>query len=220
MTKALLFDVDGTLVDSNDLHVQAWVDTFEHYGHDLGFDAVRNQIGKGGDTLLPALLDRTIVEADGEAMSTMCTQIFKADYSDRVVAFPAVRPLLERAVADGWTIVLASSGQPEEVEASLALIGCEDLISGVTTTEDAETSKPAPDIFAAALKKSGVAASQAIVVGDTPYDVEAARKLDVRVVGLRCGGFPDDVLLAAGAAELYDDPADLLEHYATSILAT
>lgn len=217
--KALLFDVDGTLVDSNRLHAQAWTDAFAQFGIAIPVDTVQGQIGKGGDTLMPALLDPAIVDEHGEAISQARSNIFKERYADRVEPFSDVAALFHRARQDGWTIVLATSSPGEELEPHLDRLGVRNLIDAVTTADDAERSKPHPDIFAAALEKAGVAAMDAIVIGDSPYDMEAASKLGIPAIAVRSGGFDDRTLTNAGAVALFDHPADLLARYDVSPLA-
>jgi len=220
MIKAVLFDVDGTLIDSNDLHAAAWRETFLQFGVDIPLDVIHGQIGKGGDNLIPSLLPRELVERRQDEIESYRTQLFKRDYLPRVVPFPGVRALFERIYSEGTKIVLASSAKGEEVEFHLNLIGAADLVTGTTSADDAEHSKPDPDIFAAALKKVAPAsAAEVLVVGDSPYDVEAACKLGLRTIGFRSGGFPDKALLEAGAAELYDGVGDLLARYDQSLLA-
>ena len=217
--RAVLFDIDGTLIDSNDLHAQAWDEAFRRFGQHVPLPRIRGQIGKGGDNLLPALLPADFVEAQGEALERLRGELFKADYLPRVRPFPGVHPLFERLRADGRTIVLASSGKREEVDHHIQVLNVADLIDGSTTADDAEHSKPDPDIFAAALKQAGAPAAEAVVVGDTPYDVVAAAKLALRTIALRCGGFDEGALREAGALELWDDPADLLANYERSALS-
>jgi HAD superfamily hydrolase (TIGR01509 family) len=220
MIQAVLFDVDGTLIDSNDLHATAWRETFLKFGVDIPLDEVRSQIGKGGDNLIPALLPPDLVESRQEEIEQYRSDLFKRDYLPRVVPFPGVRELFERIYADGKKIVLASSAKGEEVEFHLGIIGAADLVVDTTSADDAEHSKPDPDIFAAALKKLGsIGVEEAIVVGDSPFDMEAARKLGLKTIGFRSGGFPDEALLEAGAAELYDGAEDLLARYDQSLLA-
>lgn len=218
-TRAILFDVDGTLVDSNLLHARAWTDAFAQFGITIPVDTVQGQIGKGGDTLMPALLDPDVVELQGEAISQARGRIYKDTYADRVEPFADVADLFRRARQDGWTIVLATSSPSEELEPHLDRLGVRDLVDAVTTADDAERSKPHPDIFAAALEKAGVAARDAIVVGDSPYDMEAASKLSIPAIAVRSGGFDDEALAKAGAIALFDHPADLLAGYDASPLA-
>jgi HAD superfamily hydrolase (TIGR01509 family) len=221
MIGAVLFDVDGTLIDSNDLHAVAWREAFLHFGVDLPLEIIRGQIGKGGDNLIPALLPPELVKVRKEEIETYRSELFKRDYLPRVVPFPGVRDLFERLRADGKRIVLASSATAEEVRFHLGLIGAEDLVEATTSADEVEHSKPDPDIFAAALAKvAPLGPADVLVVGDTPYDIEAAAKLGIRALGFRSGGFPEQVLRDAGAAELYDGPRDLLDRYDESLLSS
>jgi HAD superfamily hydrolase (TIGR01509 family) len=219
MIGAVLFDVDGTLIDSNDLHAVAWRETFLHFGVDLPLDSIRSQIGKGGDNLIPTLLPKELVEARQEEIEQYRSDLFKSDYLPRVVPFPCVRELFERLKADGKRIVLASSAKGAEVAFHVGVIGAEDLVDATTSADDVEHSKPCPDIFAAALEKvKPLGADEVVVVGDSPFDVLAAKKLGIKVIGVRSGGFPEQVLLEAGADEIYDGPADLLRNYESSLI--
>jgi HAD superfamily hydrolase (TIGR01509 family) len=214
--RAALFDVDGTLVDTNDLHTAAWREAFAHFGHDFAVEEIRAQVGKGGDNLIPSLIPGVAEDQAGE-MDGFRGELFKRDYLPRAIPFPGVRPLFERLVEDGVRIVLASSLSKVEVDFHLSLIGCSDLVSAVTTRDDVASSKPCPDIFAAALGKvAPLAADQAIVIGDTPWDVKAAARAGLRTIGFLSGGFPREVLREAGAAFVYAGPQDLLARYSES----
>jgi HAD superfamily hydrolase (TIGR01549 family) len=220
MIKAVIFDIDGTLVDSVDLHAQAWKETFKQYGKDIPYQQVRHQIGKGGDQLMPVFFSHEELDEFGEEMEEYRSKIFKRDYLPRVRAFPDVRELFLKIQADGKRIVLASSAKEDELKTYKKIANIEDLLEGETSADDAEKSKPHPDIFAAALKQlDGVSNSEAVVVGDTPYDAEAAGKLRLRTIGVLCGGFPEAELDAAGCMAIYNDPADLLARYDESIIA-
>ena len=220
MPKAIFFDIDGTLVDTNDLHARAWDEAFRHFGVELPYAAIRGQIGKGGDNLIPALLPRDLVERKQEEIEEYRSELFKRDYLAQATPFPGVRALFERLRHEGVRVLLASSAHGEEVEHHIELLGVADLIDDTTSADDVEHSKPDPDIFGAALAKvAGLGPSEVLVVGDTPYDIEAAGKLGIRTIGVRCGGFPDAELLRAGAYALYDGPADLLERFDSSPLA-
>jgi HAD superfamily hydrolase (TIGR01509 family) len=169
---------------------------------------------------MPALLPEDLLQQRQEEMEEFRTDLFKRDYLPRVVPFPAVRALFERIVADGIKIVLASSAKGEEVEYHMGVIGARDLITDTTSADDVEHSKPCPDIFAAAMEKvSPLTAEQVLVVGDTPYDVRAAKKLGIRVIGFRSGGLPEENLTEAGADEIYDGPEHLLRSYEDSLLS-
>ncbi len=218
MIKAALFDVDGTLIDTNDLHAAAWRETFLHFGIDIPHDEIRGQIGKGGDNLIPALVPPEVDEAKHEEIERFRSDLFKRDYLPRAVPFPLVRELFERIVGDGKKVVLASSAQGAEVEFHLGIIGGHDLVTATTSKDDVEHSKPCPDIFRAALGQvAPLGADEVVVVGDSPYDVQAAKKLGMAVIGFRSGGFEEEVLREAGADELYDGPEDLLRNYERSL---
>ena len=216
--KAVFFDIDGTLVDSNEHHVAAWDDAFSEAGYRVPQDAIRGQIGKGGDLLVPTLLpgaDDEIVER----LSKRHGEIFKAKYLDAVAPFPQAAALLRHVHDRGQRVVLASSADAKEVDHYIDLMKVRDIVDATTSIDDVATSKPGGDIFAAALKKVKLAPAQVIVVGDTPYDAEAAGKCEIRAVGVRSGGFDDAVLRAAGARSLHDDVAALLAGYADTPLA-
>jgi HAD superfamily hydrolase (TIGR01509 family) len=220
MKRAVVFDVDGTLVDSVDLHAQAWQDAFHDYGHDIAFKKIRDQIGKGGDQLMPAFLSEDELEKQGERLERHRGHILKERYLFQIKAFPEVRALFERLGADGTLIALASSAKKDELTYYKEVAHIEDLTQVETSSDDAEKSKPHPDIFVAAKKRLGdVQPEDIIVVGDTPYDAVAAAKAGLRTVGLLCGGWPEDELRRAGCIAVYNDPADLLAQYETSPLA-
>src|SRR3954471_10094418 len=212
MTKAVIFDIDGTLIDTVDLHARAWVEALEHFGVEVAFDDMRVQIGKGGDQILPGLLPPDLIESRGEEIQQFRTDLFARKYMPQAKAFPGVRELFERIRASGQRAVLASSGKAEEVARYKEIAGIADLIDAATSSDDAERSKPFPDIFAAALKQlPGLNPSDAVVVGDTPYDAEAARTAGMKTVGVLCGGFAEDALRSAGCVAVYRDPEDLLQ---------
>ncbi|HWS53363.1 MAG TPA: HAD family hydrolase [Pyrinomonadaceae bacterium] len=220
MLKAVIFDIDGTLVDSVDLHARAWQEAFARFGKQVEFERVRYQIGKGGDQLMPVFFTRAELDEFGEEMEEFRGRLYKRDYLQRVRAFPRVRDLFERVRRDGRRIVLASSAKQDELQEYKRIADIEDLVEDETSADDAEKSKPHPDIFEAALAQlRGVSAAEAVVVGDTPYDAEAAGKIGLRTVGLLCGGFPAEDLRAAGCVSLYESPADLLARYDDSPLA-
>ena len=220
MPKAAIFDVDGTLVDSVDLHARAWQDALHDYGHDIDFATVRGQIGKGGDQLMPEFLSPEELERYGEALEKHRGQVFRERYMGQVTAFPGVRDLFQRLLADGWKIALASSAKQQELETYKKLARIDDLLDAETTSDDAEKSKPHPDIFQAAVDRlKGIDAAGVLVIGDTPYDAQAAGKAGLRTVGMLCGGWPEQDLRGAGCFAIYQDPASLLAAYADSPFA-
>ena len=220
MVKAVIFDIDGTLIDSVDLHAAAWREALRHFGHDLPQERIREQIGKGGDLLMAALLPEDEVRRRGKEIEEYRLELFKREYLPQVKPFPMVRELFERIEAGGLRIALASSAKKEELERYKEIAGIADLLEAETSSDDAERSKPHPDIFEAALARlEGVEAAEAVAVGDTPYDAQAAGKVGLRTIGLLCGGWPERDLREAGCVAIYRDPADLLRHYDRSPLA-
>jgi phosphoglycolate phosphatase-like HAD superfamily hydrolase len=219
MMRAVIFDVDGTLVDSVDLHARAWQETFQHFGKEFTFAKVRTQIGKGGDQLLPVFLSEGEIEARGEEIAEYRKHYFQKRYLPQVQGFPKVRELFLFLQSQGHELALASSAIGEELEAYKKAAGIADLSLGAETSkDDAEKSKPHPDIFQAALAQLGhPSPSDAMVIGDTPYDIEAASRAGLRTIAVRCGGFPEETL--QGAAAIFDGPADLLARYSESPLA-
>jgi HAD superfamily hydrolase (TIGR01509 family) len=212
--QGVIFDVDGTLVDSNDLHIEAWREAFAHYGVGLTYEQVQGQIGKGGDQLIPAFCSKEQVEKFGGALDKLRVEIFTRDYLPQVRPFPKVRELFERLRADGLQIALATSSKEVELETHLANLDVEDLVDYSTSADDAEHSKPCPDIFEAALAGlDGVLRSETLVVGDTPYDVRAAAGARMKTVAVLSGGFTEETLLHSGALAVFLDIADLLDHY-------
>lgn len=220
MVRAVIFDIDGTLIDSVDLHAAAWQEALRHFGHDLPYDRIRAQIGKGGDLLMPALLSEDEVRRRGKEIEAFRKDLFKREYLPRVRPFPMVRELFERIEAAGLTMALASSAKRDELQKYKEIAGIADLLDAETSSDDAERSKPHPDIFEAALGRlGGMDPSEVIAVGDTPYDAESAGKAGLRTIGVLCGGWPEAELRDAGCIAIYRDPADLLHHYDESPMA-
>jgi HAD superfamily hydrolase (TIGR01549 family) len=215
--RAVILDIDGTLVDSNDAHAQAWVDAFKDQGYQVPFEKVRPLIGMGGDQLLPKAAGLSKESEEGQRIDQQRAKIFKQRYLPYLKAFPEVPALLERMQAAGFELVVATSAKEDELEKLLKIAGADSLIQAQTSADDADNSKPEPDIVQAALDKMEVGPDQVVMLGDTPYDIEAARRAGVRVIALRCGGWDDQGL--KGAIAIYDDPADLLAHFESSPLA-
>ncbi|MCJ2021877.1 HAD family phosphatase [Methylobacterium sp. E-065] len=219
MPTAVIFDVDGTLIDSVPQHARAWQDAFRDFGYDIPFEDLRRQIGKGGDLLMPVFLSEAEIAEKGDALEEHRSGILKERYLPTIKGLPQVRSLVERLLADGKQLALASSAKGDELKTYKTIADIDDLINIETSSDDAEESKPNPDIFQAALKRlDGITAQDAVVVGDTPYDAEAAGKAGIRTIGLLTGGWTAEELMQAGCIATYKDPADLLAQYNTSPL--
>jgi phosphoglycolate phosphatase-like HAD superfamily hydrolase len=213
----VILDVDGTLVDSNDAHARAWVDAFAAEGITVAFDRIRRAIGMGSDKLMPAVAGIDKDSPEGKRISERRARIFKERELPGICAFPGVSALAERLVDDGYVLSVASSAKDDELRPLLERAGVLDLVAANASSDDADRSKPDPDIVVAALKAVGVDASRAIMIGDTPYDVAAAGRAGVRIIGLECGGWRPEEL--NGAIAVYADPAHLLSRYGSSPLA-
>jgi HAD superfamily hydrolase (TIGR01509 family) len=206
--KTVLFDVDGTLVDSNDAHARAWVQAFAEHGIHVEFARVRRCIGMGSDKLMPEVSEVTEETVRGKQISKRRGEIFKEVWLPRLEPFRDAGRLVAALKARGLTVVAASSAKEDELRPLLEIAGAASLMDAATSSDDADESKPDPDILLAALKRARSAAQDAVMIGDTPYDVEAAARAGVRMLGFRCGGWADADL--RGAAAVYDGPWDLL----------
>lgn len=212
--RAVLLDVDGTLVDSNDAHARAWKDALEHFGHDIPLEKIRALIGKGGDKLLAEVAGIDESSALGKQISQLRARTFLRDHVPRLKPFPKARELLQRLRDDGYRLVVATSAKRSEMDVLLEICGARDLVHANTSSDDAENSKPDPDIIQAALQKAEVPAAASLMLGDTPYDVEAAARAGVRTVAVRSGGWNDAAL--HGALAIYPDVEALFVRYAES----
>lgn len=216
--QGVILDIDGTLVDSNDAHAHSWIEALAEHGLNVPFEQVRRLIGKGGDKLLPEVSGIKEDSAEGKKIGKRRQEIFKKTYLPSLQPTPGAKELLQHMRSAGLKLVVASSAKKEELTPLLRVCGAEKLIEDQTSSDDAERSKPDPDIIHAALKQIALAADKVIMLGDTPYDVEAASKAGIRTIAVRCGGWDDTGL--AGAAAVYNDPADLLAHFESSPFAT
>lgn len=218
MVQAVILDVDGTLVLSNDAHAQAWVDAFAAYGYIVAFEQVRPLIGMGGDQLMPKVMPGlSNEEGDGKAISERRKELIINRYGPKLSPTNGARQLVQHMKDAGLQLIIASSATSQELEVLLKAAAVDGLITEQTTSDDAQSSKPAPDIVEAALKKLQIAPEQVVMLSDTPYDIQAASAAKVGVISLRCGGFDDRSL--AGSLAIYDDPADLLANYDSSPLS-
>jgi HAD superfamily hydrolase (TIGR01509 family) len=215
--QGVILDVDGTLVLSNDAHAQAWVDAFATYGYEVSFEQVRPLIGMGGDQVIPKVMPGlTKDEGDGKAISERRKELIINKYGPLLQPANGARQLLQHMKDAGLQLIVASSATTQEMEVLLKAAQVDDLLKEITTSSDAEASKPAPDIVEAALSKLKMQPDQVLMIGDTPYDIKSASAAGVGAIAVRCGDFDDAQL--AGAKAIYDDPADLLAHYADSPL--
>ncbi len=218
--KAVIFDVDGTLIDSVDLHAKAWQDSFAHFGVTVSFAAVRSQIGKGGDELVPTFLNKKQINEFGDELMEWRGEHFKNTYMSSVKPFHDSNHLLQRVKKSGKLTAVGSSAKKDELEYYLQLLNAKGLFDIVTSADDVDKSKPNPDIFAVALTKLQTSTSEAIVIGDTPYDAEAAKRIGLPTVGFLSGGFSKESLSVAGAIKIYKGPTELLEKYDDSPIET
>ncbi|UDL96569.1 HAD family phosphatase [Lichenihabitans sp. PAMC28606] len=207
---AVIFDVDGTLVNTVDFHAEAWQRAFAKFGFQFEVEKIRSQIGKGGDQLMPVFLKPNEIDKHGKKIDAARQELVERVYFPQVVGFPKVRELFDFLIERGIKVGLGSSAKTDDLKVYKRAAGIEDLKMTETTSEDAERSKPHPDIFNAALDRLKIDPARVMVVGDTPYDVEAATKAGMATTGLLCGGFSEASLRDAGAVDIYQDPEGLL----------
>jgi HAD superfamily hydrolase (TIGR01509 family) len=218
MIEALLCDIDGTLVQSNWLHAEAWRLAFAAMDIMVEQEEVRRQIGKGGDELIPVFVPWWKRKQVEEPLKRYRKYIFQQDFLPQVKALPHARDFLVRVKQAGIRPALASSADKDELLIYKKIVGMEDLIEEETSANDADRSKPHPDIFSAALERLKLPASSCMALGDTPYDAEAAGNAGLRTIGVTTGGWSREELLAAGCVEAYESVAELLERFEQSAL--
>jgi len=213
--RAWILDVDGTIIDSNAAHVEAWQRAFARHGHGITAERIRVEIGKGGDKLVPSILGETAEEREGETLRELQTEEFLAIARTRKLPpFPGARELVAELRRRGVRTAIATSSGNEHLEALGRSSGLdlEDLTDILVNADDIEESKPAPDLIVAAVKKLGVPAAECLMVGDTPWDAQACVAAGVACIGVRSGGNDSATLRAAGAREVREDLADVLAH--------
>lgn len=213
MPEAAIFDLDGTLIDAVDLHAIAWHEAMVKFGHDVSFEQARSRIGKGGDKLVPVFLSESERKDHGKELEAWRSERFKTNYLPLIRPFSAVPDLLQRSRDVGLRIAIASSAKKDELEQYLRVAGITKLVDATVTSEDVHESKPEPDVFEAVLDKLAIEGCQAIAIGDTPYDAEAARKAGVRTVGVLSGGFMEAALRNAGCVDVYPGPASIFVNF-------
>lgn len=212
--KAALLDVDGTLIDSNEAHAQTWWATLTQFGHRVTMARVRELIGKGADKLLPEAAGIEKESRAGKELTHYRSTLFRVRCVPHLKAFPGARGFLEALGKRRIRPVVATSAAKDELNAVLKATGLSDLLPRATSASDAPRSKPDPDIIKSALRIAECDPSEAVMLGDSPYDVEAALRAGVRIVGVRSGNWSDDDL--SGAETIYDDVQDLLNHLDSS----
>ncbi|MEU4658218.1 HAD family hydrolase [Streptomyces sp. NPDC023723] len=217
MERAAVFDVDGTLADTNHLHVVTWWEAFRQAGHQVPMHAVHRAVGLPSADLVAHLLgdDR---DAGQDAELSAAHKALYGQYFDRLPALPGAGELLRRLAADGWRVVLATSAGGAELGALRRAIDADEAITATASSDDVDAGKPAPEPVEHALELAGVPAERAVFVGDTVWDMTAGRRAGVRCVGVLSGGIPRADLVAAGAEAVYDGPAGLLKELAGSPL--
>lgn len=218
MVQAILCDIDGTLVQSNWLHAEAWQVAFGAMGLHLELEDLRRQIGKGGDELIPVFVPWWKRDAVEEPLKAFRKEVFRQEFMHRVEPLPQARDFLVRCKQAGIRLALSSSADKPELEIYKKIVGMEDLIDEQTSATDANRAKPHPDIFSATLQRLGLSAKECIALGDTPYDAESAGKAGLRTIGVETGGWSKDDLYAAGCVEVYGSVAELLVRFDESAL--
>jgi HAD superfamily hydrolase (TIGR01549 family) len=211
---AIIFDIDGTLIDSNALHIEAFRRAFANHGYTIAPDRIAVEIGKGGDNLVPDILGCSADAIEGDAIRDDQPKEFeKLAGKDGLKPFPKAAELIAEAKRRGLLTVIATSSGKKQLRVLQKYSGLdlEHAVDLLVTADEAKNSKPAPDLIASAVKKTGMSAAQCVMIGDTVYDATSARHAGVISLGVRCGGNTDDALLSAGMRKIFQDPADLLQ---------
>jgi HAD superfamily hydrolase (TIGR01509 family) len=215
--RGVILDVDGTLVDSNDAHANAWLAAMAEYGFKVPFAAVRKLIGMGGDKLMPTAIGVEEETPIGKKITKRRKEIFLAEHLPNLFPTPGAEELLALLKERGFKMAVASSATEEELSPLLRTCRADRFIEAQTSSDDTENSKPDPDIILAALQQLGMTPKEAVMLGDTPYDIQASGTAGVGVIALRCGGWSDADL--AGALAIYDHPAHVLHEFDRSPLS-
>jgi len=212
MKKFFLFDIDGTLIDSNGFHARAWEEALRIFDKSISPAAIRRQMGKGADNFLPEFLTAAEINSFGKELTEVRDSIFKYRYLPEIKPFLKVRELFKQLRKNHVRIALASSSGREEVKKYETIARVEDLVDVCTSADDAPSSKPDPDIFYAARRKLRNPPKESVlIVGDSPFDAAAATKAGIEVIGVLCGGFSERSLRTNGCRAVYADPADMVK---------
>jgi len=218
VARTAILDIDGTLVDTNYQHAVAWYRAFRQNEIVLPVWRIHRHIGMGGDQLISALTDDETEDEKGDEIRAAEKALYMA-MIEEVEPMDGARDLIARLKDAGWSVVLASSAKEDEVEHYLDLLDARELADDWTTSADVEATKPAPDLVQAAIDKAGAGPDDAVMLGDTPWDCEAAGRAGVETVTLMTGGFSEQELREAGAVAVFESIPDLLDGIADTPLA-
>lgn len=213
---AILLDVDGTLVDSNDAHAHAWVEALALEDIEVSWSRIRRLIGIGGDRMVELLAGHPRGSKENEKLGKKRGELFREKWLAKVTPIVGTRELILRLRSEGYRYAIASAARSDELGPLLEIANVADLCTVATTSSDVEESKPHPDFVEASLEKVPSERSRVVMLGDTPYDVEAARGASVDIIGTTTGGWTHEAL--AGAVAVFRGPADLLAHWDDSPL--
>ena len=212
--KAVIFDIDGTLLDSNAAHAESFVEAFGKFGKNAAFDDLICLIGMGADDILEKFLTKDEIEEFGEDLKEYRKKVFLEKYLPDLKVFAKVRELFERLKGDNFQTALASSASEEELEKYLEKLNISEFLDKETDADEAENAKPEPDIFLAAFDKlRNVEKKNVLIIGDTPFDAEAAVKADLMIIGVKSGGWSREKLLENGCVEVYEDAGEIFDKY-------
>ncbi|MEO6957354.1 MAG: HAD family hydrolase [Antricoccus sp.] len=214
--RGVLFDVDGTLVDSGYIHAVCWWQALRQQGHDISTATIHRSIGMGSDRLVPHLLGSADDE-DITALSAAHDTLYST-YWSRLRPLPGAADLVRRAHDAGLITILVSSAGAIELEVLRRVLDVDDVLDDSTSADDGDRSKPDPDLVEVGLRKGDLTPDEAVFIGDAVWDVEASARAGVRCLAMECGGTSAAELRAAGAHTTYRDPADLLDNWAASLL--